>query len=99
MEHYNAETGEMLSDEPDYNPSFYIDLIIRQVAGLEPTEDGFEVEPLETGLEWFRLERVMLRGHRVDIGYRLGEGMKVLVDGKCVCCDAVVRKYRHVFED
>ena len=53
MEHYNAETGEMLSDEPDYNHSFYIDLIIRQVAGLEPTEDGFEVEPLETGLEWF----------------------------------------------
>ena len=43
MEHYNAETGEMLSDEPDYNHSFYIDLIIRQVAGLEPTEDGFEV--------------------------------------------------------
>ena len=34
VEHYHGETGEPLSDEPDYNHSFYIDLIMSHVAGI-----------------------------------------------------------------
>lgn len=91
VEHYNCETGEMLSDEPDYNHSYYVDLIARYVAGVHPTEQGIRFEPLNMGLSWLKLEGLYVRGHRVDVTWQARKGLlpedmpvgwRVMVDGE-----------------
>lgn len=84
VEHYNAVTGEMLSDDVDYNHSFYIDLIVRHICGLEPVSGGFEIDPVDVGLEWFSLERVSIAGHEVSLHYRRGDTFRVYLDGSLV---------------
>lgn len=84
VEHYNAITGEPLSDEVDYAHSFFIDLIVRHVAGLEPNENGFTIDPVDMGLDAYCLTNVMLRGHALAIRYSQEEGLSVTVDEKCV---------------
>lgn len=93
VEFYNSESGEPLSDEPDYNHSFYADLIVRHVAGIQPTEKGFTFCPLSLSLEYFSLTGIQLRGHCVDVYYRKEEGLcgaaelqgyTLKVDGKTV---------------
>ena len=81
VEHYDCETGEALSDEPDYLHSYYIDLVMRHVAGLEVTESGIRVDPVDIGLEWFTLSQVQVCGHRVDMEYCRGTGYRIRVDG------------------
>ena len=98
VEHYNAETGEMLSDEADYNHSFYLDLIVRHICGIEPTDAGMRFEPLDTGLEYFSIRGVNVKGHSVDVYYqrRAGHydgqdaGYTLLIDGeaRCSACEA-----------
>ena len=93
VEHYNAETGEMLSDEADYNHSFYLDLIVRHICGIEPTDAGMRFEPLDTGLEYFSIRGVNVKGHSVDVYYqrRAGHydgqdaGYMLLIDGEARC--------------
>lgn len=70
VEHYNAETGEPLSDEADYNHSFYIDLIISHVAGVNITEDGIKFDPMDVDLDYFVLENLNIRGDIYRITYR-----------------------------
>jgi hypothetical protein len=92
VEHYNSITGEAISDEADYNHSFYIDLIIRHIAGIEPERDGFLFWPCRSGLKSFSLTGLRLQGHRIDVSCRAaGEdgsgipaGMSVYIDGKGV---------------
>ena len=96
VEHYNAVTGEMLSDDVDYNHSFYIDLIVRHVCGVEPVEGGFEIDPVDVGLDWFRMERVPVAGHSINLYYRRGEAFRVYVDDrlemdKPTLCRGIVR--------
>ena len=74
VEFYNAETGEPLSDEPDYNHSFWIDLAVRHIAGIEPDEKGFVFSPLDMGLKHFSLRNVLVRGRRIDVYYQSGAG-------------------------
>ena len=90
VEFYNAETGEALSDEADYNHSFYIDLVVRHIAGIEPDEKGFCFSPVDAGLSHFALKDVLVRGHRIDVYYQkkagaaypeFGEGYTLLIDG------------------
>lgn len=90
VEQYHGETGENISDEPDYNHSYYLDLIMSFVAGLEVAEKQITVEPLDIGLSYFKLEDVQVRGHKVSVAYSkkarpqdgLEAGLKVYVDGK-----------------
>lgn len=87
VEFYNAETGEALSDEADYNHSFYIDLVVRHIAGIEPTEKGFCFHPLKTGLGGFSLKGVNIQGHSVDVVCEAKESggqalYRVCVDGR-----------------
>lgn len=70
VEHYNAETGEPLSDDVDYNHSYYIDLIITYVAGVEITEKGLAFNPLDCGLNYFELDRLSVRGDTYAVTYR-----------------------------
>lgn len=90
VEQYHAITGENLSDEPDYNHSYYLDLIMSFVAGLKVTESGMEIDPLDTGLSFFKLEDVKVRGKNVTITYAkkarkdMEAGLCVYVDGELV---------------
>ena len=90
VEHYNSVTGEPISDEPDYNHSFYIDLVIRHIAGLDVTPTSLVLDPVHMGLACFCLDHLSVRGHSVRITYResgtedasgIPEGYRLYVDG------------------
>lgn len=93
VEHYNSETGEPLSDEQEYNHSFYIDLIVGHVAGLSVEDGKLRLDPLDIGLDYFVLDRVKAAGRTLRITYgkpglaRYPDGIesagyKLYVDGK-----------------
>lgn len=84
VEHYDCVTGEALSDEADYLHSFYIDLIVRHVAGISPTQDGFEIDPINIGLEHFVLEKIFIKGRQIDVSYQKNDHYTVKVDNKQV---------------
>lgn len=85
VEHYNSITGEAISDDVDYNHSFYIDLIIRHIAGIEPEQGGFTFYPSGSELRFFSLENIKIQGHTVDISFRAASEEKanltIKVDG------------------
>ena len=81
----------MLSEEADYCHSFYADLIIRHLAGIEPADNGLFFHPLHTERAYFSLRNLQVRGHAVDVYFQreagaryesLQEGYTVFVDGK-----------------
>src|SRR5690625_3877730 len=90
VEHYDGLTGEPISDEPDYNHSYLIDLIVQYVAGLRIEGDGRALEPVDVGLGELRLAGVPVGDCRLTIELT-GRGEKrsarvlcrdqVLVDG------------------
>lgn len=85
VEFYHSRTGAPLSEEADYLHSFYVDLIVRHVAGIEPDEDGVTFHPLRTGLKRFSLRGVRVRGHVYDVSYEAEgprPGYTVRVDGQ-----------------
>ncbi len=67
VEHYNPISGERLSDEVDYNHSFWLDIVVRFVAGVTVEEECVKIEPLATHLSWWRLTQLQIRGHKLDI--------------------------------
>lgn len=81
VEHYDSITGEPLSDEADYNHSYYIDLIVRCVAGLIPTKTGFVFDPIDCGLDSFSLRNVRIRNCIVDIEFA-NEEYFININGK-----------------
>ncbi|TDF98715.1 MGH1-like glycoside hydrolase domain-containing protein [Paenibacillus piri] len=89
VEHYNSQTGEALSDEVDYNHSYYIDLIVRHVAGLNVEADRIVLNPVNIGLDFFQLTHVQVAGHQIGVTYNkrdasLPLGYKLYVDGQVV---------------
>lgn len=85
VEHYDSMSGEPISDEVDYNHSYLIDLIIRHVAGLEIAEDGtISADPLDIGLEHFRLSKVRVGEREVTVRFDRGSGVELRVDGVAV---------------
>ena len=83
VEHYDSITGEPLSDEPDYNHSFMIDLIVRCVAGLIPTEEGLLFEPIDCGLDHFELKGVRIRDHLLSVS--LSDHVYTLKEAEDLC--------------
>ncbi len=88
VEHYNSITGERLSDETDYNHSFWIDILVRFVAGVNVEEDYIEIEPIKTHLKWFQLKHLIIRGKTITVQYSdkkerngIPLGLTVSVDG------------------
>lgn len=94
VEFYDSRTGAPLSEEADYLHSFYPDLIIRHVAGIEPEAQGVVFHPLRTGLDYFALRRLWVRGHEIGVYYQrtagehyagLPAGYTVFLDGVQAC--------------
>lgn len=89
VEHYDSVTGEPISDEVDYLHSYFIDLVVRHVAGLDVDAYGIVAEPLDLGLDHFELSNLRVAGRRVDVTFRrsadvasaLPVGYRILVDG------------------
>lgn len=92
VEQYHGVTGEGMSDEPDYNHSFFLELIFGHVAGLRVEPDKLVIDPIEIGLKYFKLDNVQVRGRKISISYSdkdrpkkdLKAGMIVKVDDKVV---------------
>lgn len=88
-ERYNPITGKPLSTFRDYMHSWWIDLIIRHVAGLMITDDGaITIDPLPMDLDYFALEGAPCRGKKIDMSWRKADGLLVRINGKTVIRDA-----------
>ena len=57
----------------DYNHSYWIDLVVTVVAGVDVEEDRIIVDPLRLGLKWFRLDNLRIRGHRYTVSWSEGK--------------------------
>lgn len=82
VEHYDSVTGEPLSDEPDYNHSYFIDLMIRCVAGILPCENGFTFDPIDCNLGDFSFSGIRIQGHLIEVR-RQGDLYTLTVDKQC----------------
>lgn len=90
VEHYSSQSGEPLSDEVDYNHSYYIDLIVKHIAGLNLEEHQLVLDPIDIGLSSFRLDHIHAAGHDLSITYCREDdphtgspaGYRLYVDGK-----------------
>ena len=93
VEFYDSKTGAPLSLEPDYNHSFYADLIVRHLAGIEPEEEGVSFHPIRTERKWFSLLGLCVQGHSIDVYYQqtAGEKYPVLPAGYTVYMDGKQR--------
>lgn len=91
VEQYHAVTDEAISDEPDYNHSYYLELIMAHVAGVTLREDKVIIDPVDIGLDYFKLDNLNIRGKNVAVHYAKDEdtateeniqtGLTVFVDG------------------
>lgn len=81
-EHYNPLTGQacVYRGIDDYMHSWVIDLIIRGVAGVEPSAAALRVDPLPMAIEEAHLTGLRVRGRRVEVR-RAGGQVRVDVDG------------------
>ncbi len=82
VEHYDSVTGEALSDEVDYLHSYYIDLIVRHVGGIEPNENGITFDPIDIGLKEFTMDGLNVAGHEIGVSFVRKKGYTVTMDGK-----------------
>ncbi|WP_036747021.1 MGH1-like glycoside hydrolase domain-containing protein [Paenibacillus sp. UNC451MF] len=111
VEHYNSETGEPLSDEQEYNHSYYIDLLISHVAGLSVEQDRLILDPLDVGLDSFCLDRIKVAGWNLRITYRkpgarahsenidIGEGYRLFINDQLkFCSNTLCRTELHFSE-
>lgn len=82
-EHYDPLTGKPNQPRLDYAHSYFIDLVMRHVTGIEPdvASATLTVRPLDLGLDHFEIEQVRVKGH--DIGVRWQSGrLTIIADGK-----------------
>lgn len=82
VEHYNSLTGECISDDVDYSHSYYIDLVVRYIAGISVEESRIIVDPVNIGLKYFSLKNLLIRGHRVDVRFGRDGVLSAAVNGK-----------------
>ena len=84
-EHFDPITGQPNAPNLDYAHSYYIDLIMRHVVGVEadPLSDEIRINPLDCGLERFEARNIRVKGHDLTVTWKTGR-FAVSVDGKSV---------------
>jgi hypothetical protein len=82
-EHYNPITGHasVYRGIDDYQHSWVNDLLVRGVAGLEPTSRGIMVDPLPLAMDHVTLLGATIRGRRVEV-HRSGNDITIVIDGE-----------------
>lgn len=86
-EHYNPLTGQPLSSFRDYMHSWWIDIFLRHVAGMEVQDDGsLVIDALPMGLTHYTLKGAPYRGHKIDVLWNepAGKGLLVRCDGRTI---------------
>ncbi len=87
-EHYHPLTGQPLSGFRDYMHSWWIDVILRHVAGMEVQDDGsLVIDALPMGVTFYALRGAPYRGHKIDLLWNdasTGKGLVVRCDGRVV---------------
>ena len=82
---FDPITGKPNRPTLDYAHSYYIDLIMRHVVGIEadPLSDEVRIEPLDLGLQRFEARNIWVKGHELAVTWKTGE-FAISVDGKLV---------------
>ena len=79
FERYNPETGEGLSLFRDYMHSWWIDVYLRHIAGLQINDNGSVViDPLPMNLKHYRARNIPFRGRLLDISWSETSGLRVI---------------------
>ena len=79
FERYNPETGEGLSLFRDYMHSWWIDVYLRHIAGLQINDNGSVViDPLPMNLKHYRVRNIPFRGRLLDISWSETSGLRVI---------------------
>jgi hypothetical protein len=84
-EHYDPISGAPNAPNLDYAHSYFIDLVMRHVAGIEAEalSDEVRIHPLDLGLDRFEVRNVRVKGHDLDVAWK-NETLAIAVDGKTV---------------
>ncbi len=84
-EYFDPVTGAPNAPNLDYAHSYYIDLILRHVVGIEadPLSDEVRINPLNMGLEYFEARNIRVKAHDLSVSWKHGK-FTVSVDGKSV---------------
>jgi hypothetical protein len=104
-EHYNPLTGDPCTYRgvDDYQHSWVVDLIIKYVCGIRPTdpaERSLLIDPLPFNLEDFSIQGVPYQGHNVAVSWNASaadatnQGLNVYLDGKRVASSKHLEKLR-----
>jgi hypothetical protein len=82
-EYFDPITGQPNVPNLDYAHSYYIDLILRHVVGIEadPLSDEVRINPLNLGLERFEARNIRVKGHDLGVAWNNGK-FTISVDGK-----------------
>lgn len=106
-ERYDPLTGEGLSRFRDYMHSFWIDLVVRHVIGLEPREEGTIVlDPLPIPVDAFRVRDLPYAGRKLEISWQAKGsprrypdrpvGFSLSVDGETVAVRETRERIEHL---
>jgi hypothetical protein len=82
-EHFDPITGRPNAPDLDYAHSYFIDLLMRHVAGIEasPLKDSIRIHPLNLGLTRFGVPNARVKGHDLGVCWQDSQ-LTVTVDGK-----------------
>ena len=84
-EYFDPITGAANIPTLDYAHSYYIDLVMRHVIGVEVDvlSDVVRIDPLDMGLTHFEVGNIWVRGREMSVRWKDGE-LIVKVEGKVV---------------
>jgi hypothetical protein len=82
-EHFDPITGQPNAPNLDYAHSYFIDLVLRHVAGIEvsPLTNAVVIHPLNLGLKHFEFSHVRVKGHNLGIRWQ-DDTLTVTVDSR-----------------
>ena len=83
-EYYNSQTGKPGTGVSHYGwGTILIDMLCRFVVGLNPQiGKGLFLNPLDIGLDWFRLNNLNYKGQTLSIEWSKDKGYSLNVNGK-----------------
>jgi hypothetical protein len=84
-EYFDPLTGQPNVPNLDYGHSYFIDLVLRHVAGIEasPLTGTVRIHPLDLGLTRFAVDHARVKGHDLSVRWQ-DAALTVFVDGKQV---------------
>lgn len=82
-ERYDPLDGTPLSRFRDYMHSWWLDLVVRHLCGVEPRADGSVLlDPLPAGLTAWSLCDLPHRGRLLSVAWSTADGLRASVDGR-----------------